>query len=77
MIKTIEISRITTDVKKHGNSGHIILPKPWIGKTVVVVPLEQTEQEDKYINKVSKEVSQNLTGQTKRKPRRVKRGIIE
>ncbi|MFZ0895984.1 MAG: DUF2080 family transposase-associated protein [Candidatus Nitrosopolaris sp.] len=61
IMKYVEISRITTDVKKYGNSAHVILPKSWIGIEVVITPAERMEHEDKFIDKVAKEVGDNLT----------------
>ncbi len=34
-----EISKLTAEVKKHGNGAHVIVPKEWIGVEVEVIPL--------------------------------------
>jgi putative transposon-encoded protein len=40
----IEISGITAEVKVHGNSCHVILPKSWLGKKVRITSIEEDEE---------------------------------
>jgi hypothetical protein len=39
------ISSVTTEVKKHGNGAHVIVPKEWIGIEVDVIPRRQPTEE--------------------------------
>jgi DNA-binding transcriptional regulator PaaX len=57
-------------VTRSGHGGHVIVPENWIGKTVRVVPIDNvsnvadqanTKQGRKYLDKVSKEVGENLS----------------
>ena len=44
-----EISKLTAEVKTHGNGAHVIVPKDWIGMEVEIIPISYIQ------NKVSEQ----------------------